>query len=315
MTSVTPSGGDSCSVIMDTGLPCGRFDMSGRSGFCRGHYRRRYDGKPAMGRPFLRVTPQAAIPPPPPAYRWGDVPEPGARCPVIMDVTSSACGRELYGRTGLCGGHYQRRCDDSPMSKPFLGTETRDESGALVKRCSRCEEFKHWDEFHKITKTGAPRSECKECAARLYRAKYHEDEAMRRTHSAAMRSGHLRRTFNISPSDYKLMMDSQSGACAICEKPSDISENLCVDHDHSCCPTNGSCGGCIRGLLCRNHNQALGKFDDDPLLLVNAARYLLTGGTAGRIAPNEELMLRAAKLLLPTGWAIVECKERKALDA
>jgi hypothetical protein len=47
-----------------------------------------------------------------------------------------------------------------------------------------------------------------------------------------------------------------------------------VDHDHSCCPGRKACGKCIRGLLCANCNQGLGKFKDDPKLLRNAIDYL-----------------------------------------
>lgn len=50
--------------------------------------------------------------------------------------------------------------------------------------------------------------------------------------------------------------------CAICL--SDVA--LCVDHDHST--------GKLRGVLCRDHNWAVGLFDDDPELLRRAADYL-----------------------------------------
>lgn len=51
---------------------------------------------------------------------------------------------------------------------------------------------------------------------------------------------------------------------------------LAVDHDHSCCPGTGkiTCGRCVRGVLCRMHNQGLGNFQDDRDVLLAAVAYL-----------------------------------------
>ena len=52
-----------------------------------------------------------------------------------------------------------------------------------------------------------------------------------------------------------------------------------VDHDHSCCPGNKSCGKCLGGLLCQKCNVALGYLGDDPKRVMAAARYLARSRT------------------------------------
>ena len=46
--------------------------------------------------------------------------------------------------------------------------------------------------------------------------------------------------------------------CAVCG----THEDLCVDHDHSCCPGSRTCGKCIRGALCKKHNRGEACFED-----------------------------------------------------
>jgi len=62
-----------------------------------------------------------------------------------------------------------------------------------------------------------------------------------------------------------------SSTCDIC---GDKQETLAIDHDHDCCSGKYSCGSCIRGFLCNNCNNGLGRFRDDPLLLRAAIEYL-----------------------------------------
>lgn len=76
---------------------------------------------------------------------------------------------------------------------------------------------------------------------------------------------------------YEQILADQGGRCAICgtDSPQDIRlDRFHVDHDHSCCPGRESCGQCVRGLLCRGCNTALGNFGDDRDRLLSAARYL-----------------------------------------
>ena len=51
-------------------------------------------------------------------------------------------------------------------------------------------------------------------------------------------------------------------------------ESLHIDHDHTCCPGSGSCGKCVRGLLCRDCNFALGAAKDSTQTLQNMISYL-----------------------------------------
>lgn len=82
----------------------------------------------------------------------------------------------------------------------------------------------------------------------------------------------LRRDFGISLNEYNQMLTQQNNRCKICNKEetgkhqSGIVRRLAVDH----CHTTGK----IRGLLCTNCNQALGKFKDSEELLLNAINYL-----------------------------------------
>ena len=89
------------------------------------------------------------------------------------------------------------------------------------------------------------------------------------------------RVYNLPPGWFDQKMAEQGSVCEISGLP-ETSVNkstgntypLAIDHDRSCCPGNRSCGKCLRGLIRRNLNAALGMFGDDPDLLEAAAAYI-----------------------------------------
>lgn len=52
-------------------------------------------------------------------------------------------------------------------------------------------------------------------------------------------------------------------------------EDLCIDHDHSCCSAKRSCGKCVRGTLCGACNRALAALRDDPVRIANLMAYAM----------------------------------------
>lgn len=83
--------------------------------------------------------------------------------------------------------------------------------------------------------------------------------------------------YGITIEQYEELLAKQKGGCAICgDIECHTGKSLAVDHDHRCCPGNRSCGKCVRGILCNHCNNGLGKFKDDPMLLLKAMEYLST---------------------------------------
>ena len=83
----------------------------------------------------------------------------------------------------------------------------------------------------------------------------------------------LRRLYKITAEEYDKRFLAQKGKCQICKKTTKElgqKRKLAVDHDHK--------SGAIRGLLCSQCNQAIGKLNDSPELCEIAATYLEKAG-------------------------------------
>lgn len=123
---------------------------------------------------------------------------------------------------------------------------------------------------------------CKPCAVLRARANTRawndaNPERTRLTNELSKRRNKLRMTawrHGLAPLEYQALWDRQKGCCPICRTELLGDASTHVDHDHACCASKNSCGKCVRGLLCRECNTALGLLRDDVKRLRAAIRYL-----------------------------------------
>ena len=164
--------------------------------------------------------------------------------------------------------------------------------GQDAKLCNKCGLLKPIEDFYKAsgTKDGR-RGECIPCAQVIRRRWYEANkvksiEAAKRwqernpeKHAAyqaeyrnrperkrAMRDLYYRRTFGITADDVDALIEKQGGVCAICGRTPTRLASWHVDHCHET--------GVVRGMLCIDCNQGIGKFHEDPARLRAAADYL-----------------------------------------
>lgn len=93
------------------------------------------------------------------------------------------------------------------------------------------------------------------------------------------------RNFGLTAEQYAEMLLAQGNKCAICGNEETATrmgnvKSLAVDHDHKT--------GKVRGLLCNECNQGLGKFRDSREMLLSAARYLEQHAEAGVVLAESE---------------------------
>lgn len=126
-------------------------------------------------------------------------------------------------------------------------------------------------------------SRCRSCHSR----KSYESRIKRETQmQPSVRAEYYRRTellrkYGLTPEEFDARWEAQGRCCAICgtaelgqRNTGDGPRRPSVDHDHSCCPGQRTCGNCLRDLLCMNCNLGIGNFQEDPAVLRAAAEYL-----------------------------------------
>lgn len=106
---------------------------------------------------------------------------------------------------------------------------------------------------------------------REYHAKNRESiNAKRRANKTVLSQANWKqrlKKLGLTETDYKQMLELQSGSCAICKSTDTGRTNVFpVDHDHAT--------GEVRGLLCHKCNQGLGLLGDSIETLLSAIEYL-----------------------------------------
>lgn len=160
------------------------------------------------------------------------------------------------------------------------------------KYCKKCGEFKLLTDFYKANESKeGRRGECIACAKVIRRrwydanhekavaaaqrwaqrnpervAAYQAEYRNRPGRKRAMRDLYYRRTFGITADDVDALIERQGGKCVICARTPTRLASWHVDHCHET--------GTVRGMLCIDCNQGIGKFHEDAVRLRAAADYL-----------------------------------------
>lgn len=133
-----------------------------------------------------------------------------------------------------------------------------------MKTCNSCKQSKPLDQFtkNKNTRDGLMR-QCRKCNTERA-SKWHMENSDRANNRKRSRK------FSRHNITEEIFLTDSANGCMICG----ATEELNIDHDHSCCPGTYSCGSCYRGVLCSKCNRALGGFKDDVDRLRSAVIYL-----------------------------------------
>lgn len=138
----------------------------------------------------------------------------------------------------------------------------------MLKICRVCGKEKNIDLFAKGKKNkDGYRNECKECSAAYYRD-YYKKYPDRYKEKSKNQKHHKRH--GLSDDQYDFLINLHGGMCHLCL----TKEASRIDHDHSCCNKNRSCGKCVRGVLCNSCNTAIGLLKEDAQTINRIEEYI-----------------------------------------
>lgn len=141
-----------------------------------------------------------------------------------------------------------------------------------MKTCVKCGEKKDLELFAKGKnyKDGR-RGTCKKCHT-AYVKKYYNDNPDKKAAKNKMNTFYKPNyiVHHMTEDQYNQMLSLYDGKCHSCKDR--LATN--IDHNHSCCKGQRSCGKCIRGILCNQCNTALGLLQDSRQKIKNLLQYI-----------------------------------------
>jgi Recombination endonuclease VII len=190
-----------------------------------------------------------------------------------MNCVQPECPR-LARAKGLCSLHYQRSRAGLPLDSPVVlcgvcGEPCR--TGSSYGFCHRTEECRRArsNAYYRANK-GQIRKAAKQ--------RYDKDSSRAIQTAAAYREANREQirirkrdtAYGLKPGEFDAMRSAQGNRCKGCKRE----VRLYIDHDHTCCPKQPTCGRCNRGLLCEQCNWVLGFAKDNPATLRALANHL-----------------------------------------
>jgi hypothetical protein len=150
-----------------------------------------------------------------------------------------------------------------------------DEAEDYGKVCTQCREWCFWEEFY--PRMDRPRhpfmSACALCNNRVGRERRETDpirakeiaDKSRRKDTRDRPNGKRADKYNLTMDEFSFLHMFQEYRCAWCGvHESELSKKLVIDHDRGCCNREGSCGRCVRRLLCDDCNTTEGRLKRRP---------------------------------------------------
>lgn len=189
------------------------------------------------------------------------------RIPRICSVEK--CDRKRFGR-GYCQAHYLRHMRGSDLNAPIK--PQRVAYWCSVEGCDRPHKARGLCGLHHARLLrGASLEDPKQRQDGSRRCEVRECERGHVSSGFCGRHYHAFKKYRLTPQE---MFERDTATCQICGSHPEGGVVLSVDHDHSCCPGEETCGKCVRGFLCVNCNRGLGCFKDRDDVLKKAWGYL-----------------------------------------